>query len=136
MISNFDYVLLSIWEEYIEHPDEVDKKINSKNLNIDTKEYNNILKELDEKGFVNGITFTGNKNHTITWLDNIQLTDQALEYIAKIGKENKEKSENEIRYEKTTKNIDIKRLLKKVYDEAKDIGTTIAAKCINENNKI
>ena len=136
MISNFDYVLLSIWEEYIEHPDEVDKKINSKNLNIDTKEYNNILKELDEKGFVNGITFTGNKNHTITWLDNIQLTDQALEYIAKIGKENKEKSENEIGYEKTTKNIDIKRLLKKVYDEAKDIGTTIAAKCINENNKI
>lgn len=136
MISNFDYVLLSIWEEYIEHPDEVDKKIKSKNLNIDTKEYNNILKELDEKGFVNGITFAGNKNHTITWLDNIQLTDQALEYIAEIGKENKEKSENEIGYEKTTKNIDIKRLLKKVYDEAKDIGTTIAAKCINENNKI
>ena len=136
MISNFDYVLLSIWEEYIEHPDEVDKKIKSKNLNIDTKEYNNILKELDEKGFVNGITFAGNKNHIITWLDNIQLTDQALEYIAEIGKENKEKSENEIGYEKTTQNIDIKRLLKKVYDEAKDIGTTIAAKCINENNKI
>lgn len=126
-ISNFDYVLLTIWEEYNKNQKTIDENINQGVFGIETYEYINILKELQEQRLVTGIKITG--NNMVAFLDGIRITNKGLEYIAQIGQEN---YKNEIGYEKNEKNIKWNSLLKKVCDELKDIGTTVVAKVLKE----
>ncbi|MGG7215265.1 hypothetical protein ACQPUY_16925 [Clostridium nigeriense] len=128
-ISNFDYVLLSIWEEYTKDKYTDYNRINQRELGLDTEEFIKILKELDEQRYITGLKFSGRGNFCVPWVDRMVLTDKALVYISNIGKEN---YENEIGYERTEKNIKISSLLKLAYDELKDIGTIVAAKVLKE----
>ena len=114
-ISNFDYVLLTIWEEYNKNPKTIDQNINQGIFGIETVEYISILKELQEQNFVAGITIAG--NNMVAFLDGIRITKNGLEHIAQIGQE---------------KNVKWNSLLKKAYDELKDIGTTVTAKVLKE----
>ncbi|HDO9489759.1 YjcQ family protein [Clostridium sp.] len=128
-ISNFDYVLLSIFEEYTKDKYTEYERINQRELELETEEFIRILKELDNEGYISGLKFNGRGNFGVPWVDRIVLTDKGLLYISNIGKEN---HGNEIGYERTEKNTKISSLLKLAYDELKDVGTTVFAKVLKE----
>lgn len=94
-VSNFDYVLLSIWEEYTSNNDTDYENINQTKLGLEVEEYIKILKRLENENYINGIEFSGRGNYCVPWLEKIVITEKGLKYINRIGNEEDNKLTND-----------------------------------------